>query len=280
MNQTIQTSLARIAHKSFTKGTPFEVIFEGLNGNRAVSTSSFLYHFRNVEIFNFSEKVIYGELYKSKLSSEHEVLLDMANLTYQPAFLNELFSINKFVIFTDLSIVFTSRSKFKDDDFIHYFEKLYQINAAELFSNIKINYRREDFDIFEKIIHFSRLVEVTLTNIRKSNPTPRPTFKKIEALLDKERTDVLNATFKSEKVEGLSREMDGLIMSGISIADGGYGDSLIVGQNPNGNFEKIKSKDNVIRHRIHESESKQEFVRLIIKIYKKYISSEEDLVYD
>jgi hypothetical protein len=279
MNQTIQTSLARIAHKSFTIGKPFEVISAGLNGKKAVSTNYFLYHFRNVEIFDLSEKVIYGELYKSKLSSEHEVL-DTVNLTYQPAILDELYSMNKFVIFTDLSIVFTSRSKFKDDEFIHYFEKLYHLNSVELFSQIKINYRREDFDIFEKIMRFSRLIEVTLTNIRKSNPTPRPTFKKIEALLEKERTDVLNATFKSEKAEGLSRELDGLIMSGVSIADSGYGDSLIIGQNPNGHFEKIKLKDNVIRNGIQDPGSKQDFVRLIIEIYKKYISSEEDLVYD
>lgn len=137
MNQTIQTSLARITHKSFTKGKPFEVIFAGLNGKNAVSTKSFLYHFKNVEIFNFSEKVIYGELYKSKLSSEHDVL-DMINLTYQPAILNELHSMNKFVIFTDLSIVFTSKSKFKDDEFIHYFEKLYQLNSIELFHKLKL----------------------------------------------------------------------------------------------------------------------------------------------
>lgn len=129
-------------------------------------------------------------------------------------------------------------------------------------------------------MQFSKLVEVTLTNIRKSNPTPRPTFKKIEDLLNNEKTDVLNATFKSEKTEGLSRELDSLIMSGISIADSGYGDSLIIGQNPNGHFEKIKLKDNVIRNGIHEPGNKQEFVRLIIEIYKKYISLEDDLVYD
>jgi hypothetical protein len=279
MNQKVQTSLARITHRSYSNREPFLVILEGLKENKAVSTNSFLYHFKNIEAFELDEKVIYGELYKSKLSSEHEIL-DLANLTYQPETLNEFFSLNKFVIFTDLSIVFTSRSKFKDDEFIHNFEKLYHLNATELFSQIKINYRKDDFDIFEKIMQFSRLLEVKLKNIRKSNPTPRPTFKKIEALLEKEKTDVFNADFISEKKQGLSRESDSLIMSGISISDSGYGESIIIGQHPNGHLEKINSKDNVIRNLIHDLGNKLDFIRLIIKIYKKYISSEDDLVHD
>ena len=121
-----------------------------------------------------------------------------------------------------------------------------------------------------------------MINIRKSNPTPKPTYEKIEALLNREKTDVLNAKLKSEKQDGLARDLNSLIMSAISIADSGYGDSIIVGQNFNNDIEKIKLKDFVIRKGIENIpiEEKQTFINLIITIFRKYISSEDDLIHD
>jgi hypothetical protein len=279
MGKTVQTNLGRLTHSSFGKENPFDVIYNSLIGEKVLSTNYFLYHFKNVQIFESDQKVIYGEIYKSKLSSEHEVL-DRRNLTYKPEIIDELFSTNNFVIFTDLSIVFTSSQKFNSDYFIKTFETLYNLNALEAFAHVKIHYRKEDFDIFKKIRMFSRLIEVSLIDIRKSNPTPKPTVKKIEDLLKREQIDILNANFRSETNAGLARDLESLIMSGISIADDGYGDSKITGQNPDGTIEKIKLKDKVIRKRIEKIEAREGFVRLVIEVYSKYISQEEDLTYD
>ncbi|MDW7732790.1 MAG: hypothetical protein SCH66_10230 [Methanolobus sp.] len=282
MTRTIQVSLGRITHKSFGKEDPFGVILRGLKGKNIVSTKSFLYHLKNVFAYSKSDfEVIYGELYKSKLSSKHQVL-DKTNLTYGPEIIDEFFSVSQFVIFRDLSIVFTSSSKLRDDNFIEMIEILYSLNSEELFSQIEVHYRKEDFDIFKKIESFSRMIEVELINIRKSNPTPRPTFEKIEAFLSRERTDVLNAKFKSETSDGLARDLESHIMSGISISDSGYGDSIITGQKQNGDFETIRLKDKVIRKRIQylPLEEKEQFINLIIEMFGKYVSSEDDLIHD
>ena len=283
MGKTIQVNLGKITHKFFGKEMPLDIIYAGLKGNMAVSSTSFLYHFNNVDLLKIPESaVIYGELYKSKLSSKHDVLVDKDTLIYDPEIIDELFAISKFVIYSDLSIVFTSSSKINDDTFIKYFKALYHRNATELFSNIEIHYQKDDFDIFEKIKSFSRLVEVELINVRKSNPCPKPTFEKIEALLDKEKTDILSAKFKSEKKTGLARDLESHIMSGISIADSGYGDSIIVGQNVDGNFEKIKLKDRAIRKRIDEKATteKARFAIFVYKLFGEYIYSEDELVDD
>lgn len=279
MVKTVQVNLGKITHKFFGKENPLDIIYSGLKGNIAVSSTSFLYHFNNVDLSKIPEsRFIYGELYKSKLSSRHDVLVNKETFTYDPEVIDELFAISKFIIFSDLSIMFTSSQKISDDVFIEYFKKLYHLNATELFSKIEIHYQKDDFDIFEKIMSFSRLIEVELFNIRKSNPCPKPTFEKIEALLEREKTDVLTARFKSEKSSGLTRDLDSHIMSGISIADSGYGDSVILGQNVDGNFEKIKLKDRAIKKRIDEivTNEKTQFASFVYKIFGKYIFSEDE----
>ena len=97
MTRTIQANLGRITHVSFGQENAINVIFRGLKGNISFSTNSFLYHFNNVELFNSSEQMIYGEIYKSKLSSEHKVL-DKSNLTYNSEKTDEFFSMSRFVI--------------------------------------------------------------------------------------------------------------------------------------------------------------------------------------
>lgn len=283
MGKTIQVNLGKITHKFFGQDKPFDIIYAGLKGNLVISSKLFLYHFNNVDLLKVSDShVMYEQLYKSKLSSKHDVLVDKETLTYDPEIIDELFAISEFFIYSDLSIVFTSSHKIDDDIFIKYFKELYHHNANELFSNIEIHYQKDDFDIFEKIKSFSRLVEVKLINVRKSNPFPKPTFKKIEALLDKEKTDVLTAKFISEKSTGLARDLDSHIMSGISIADSGYGDSIILGQNADGNFEKINLKDRAIRKRIDETATKDktQFATLVYKMFGKYIFSEDELADD
>jgi hypothetical protein len=286
MVSTEQANIARITHTSFGDQNPFDIIFRGLVGDGTVTTRSFLYHLKNVEIFeldiyNRHERVIYGELFKAKLSSSHDVL-DINTLNYNHAVIDEKFSSSRFTIFRDLSIVYTSNARLDSDLFKSIFKQLYRENAEELFSQIEIHYRKEDFDIFEKIRLFASLIQVELINIRKSNPSPKPTFAKIEAFLEREKTDVYSGKFVSEKPEGLARDLDSHIMSGISIADSAYGDSIILGQNPDGGVEKIRLSDNRISKRIQKVpyENKIEFVRLISSKFYRYLSLDEDLVDD
>ena len=284
MVSTEQANLARITHKSFGDKNPFEVIFQDLKGADFVTKKAFLYHFKNVEIFeleynNKHGKTIYGELFKAKLSSQHEIL-DKKTLDYKHELIDEKYSSSRFIIFRDLSIVFTSNARLNSDLFIFMFKKLYHKNADELFSQIEIHYRKEDFDIFEKIRLFARLIKVELINIRKSNPTPRPTFKKIEKFLDREKTDVFSGKFESEKEEGLARDSESHIMSGISIANSAYGDSIILGQNPDGGIEKIRLKDKRITKRIQKIpyDKKEEFIKSILEKFYKYLSLKEDII--
>jgi hypothetical protein len=129
---------------------------------------------------------------------------------------------------------------------------------------------------------FTRLIKVELINIRKSNPSPRPTFEKIEAFLEREKTDVYSGKFESEKTEGLARDFESHIMSGISIANSAYGDSIILGENQGGGIEKIRLSDKRISKRIQKIayEKKTEFIRLILSKFYKYLSLNEDLIND
>ncbi len=124
--KTIQTNLGRITHTSFGNENPFNIIFEGLEGNKTRKAFNYFYHFSNVKMIDYpvktsnaieNEKLIYGEIYKSKLFAEHDVL-DIDNLTYSTETQDELYAKNAFIIFRDLSIVFTSSVKFYDDQFI------------------------------------------------------------------------------------------------------------------------------------------------------------------
>lgn len=286
MVSTEQANIARITHTSFGDTNPFDIIFHGLKEENTVATRAFLYHFKNVDVFeldykNGHERIIYGELFKAKLSSSHDVL-NKKTLDYKPEVIDEKFSSSRFTIFRDLSIVFTSNARLDSDLFKSIFRQLYQINTEELFSQIEIHYRKEDFDIFEKIKLFARLIKVELINIRKSNPSPRPTFKKIEAFLEREKTDVFSGKFESESKEGLARDIESHIMSGISIADSAYGDSIIMGQNPNGGIEKIRLSDNRINKRIQKIpyDKKIVFIGLILEKFYEYLSLDEDLIDD
>lgn len=286
MVSTEQANIARITHTSFGDQNPFDIIFRGLKGEKPVTTRSFLYHFKNVEIVELDynsrrERVIYGELFRARLSSSHDVL-DKKTLNYKQAVIDEKVSSSRFTIFRDLSIVYTSNVLLDSDLFKLIFKQLYHDNADEYPSQIEIHYRKEDVDIFEKIQSFARLIMVELINIRKSNPSPKPTFQKIEAFLERERTDVFSGKFESEKPEGLARDLDSHIMSGISIADSAYGDSIILGQHADGGIEKIRLSDKRISERIQKIpyENKIEFVRLILEKFNKYISLDEDLVDD
>lgn len=286
MVSTEQANIGRITHTSFGDKNSFNIIFNSLKGEKTVTTRSFLYHFRNVEIFeldylNRHERIIYGELFKAKLASSHDVL-NKKTLDYNLAVIDEKFSSSRFTIFKDLSIIFTSNARLDSELFKIIFKELYKKNITEFPSQIEIHYRKEDFDIFEKIKLFARLIKVELINIRKSNPSPRPTFKKIEAFLEREKTDVFSGKFESESKEGLARDLESHIMSGISIADSAYGDSIIMGQNPNGDIERIRLRDNRISKRIQKIpyEKKIVFIRLVLEKFYEYLSLDEDLIDD
>lgn len=126
MVSTEQANVARITHTSFGDNNPFDIIFQGLKGEKTVITKAFLYHFKNIEIFeadykNRHERIIYGELFKAKLSSSHDVL-DKKTLNYKPEVIDEKFSSSRFTIFRDLSIIFTSNARLDSDLFKNIFK--------------------------------------------------------------------------------------------------------------------------------------------------------------
>jgi hypothetical protein len=130
MVTTEQANIARITHTSFGDKNSFNIIFNGLKGEKPVTTRSFLYHLKNVEIFeldyyNQHERIIYGELYKAKLSSSHDVL-DKTTLDYNLAVIDEKFASSRFTIFRDLSIIFTSNARLDSDLFKIIFKELYK----------------------------------------------------------------------------------------------------------------------------------------------------------
>jgi hypothetical protein len=287
MSLTEQANLARISHKYFGDKKPFDVIYDNLTGKRSKIIRKYLYHFKNVSKYKISYEnkdldIVYGELYKTKLSYEHEVLEDQETLNYVPQIDDERFSVNRFLIFEDLSIVFTSNARLNSDQFVEVFEDLYHENCRDLVPDIRIQYRKRDIDIFERINLFSRLLKVELLKIRKSNPSPKPTFKKIEDFLKREQVDVYTGKFESESSTGLARDQDSHIMSGISIANAGYGGSIIFGQNKDGSVEIINIKDNIVRKRIQKIpfENQREFIMLVLINFYKEITGTEDLVYD
>jgi len=287
MSLTEQANLARISHQYFGDKKPFDVIYDNLTGKRSKIIRKYLYHFKNVSKYkiNYENRVldiVYGELYKTKLSYEHEVLENQETLNYVPQIDDERFSVNRFLVFEDLSIVFTSNARLNSDQFVEVFEGLYHENCRDLVPDIRIQYRKRDIDIFEKINSFSRLIKVELLKIRKSNPSPKPTFKKIEDFLKREQIDVYTGKFESESSTGLARDIDCHIMSGISIANAGYGGSIIFGQNKDGTIEIINIKDNILRKRIQKIpfENQKEFIMLVIINFYKEITGTEDLVYD
>ena len=88
MASAIQANLGRITHTSFGKEKALDVIFKGLKGTKSYPSKSFLYHFKNVETFMQPMELVYGEIYKSKLSSEHKIL-NKNDLTYSSEIIDE-----------------------------------------------------------------------------------------------------------------------------------------------------------------------------------------------
>lgn len=128
MVSTEQANIARITHTSFGDKNPFDIIFHSLKGEKTIATRAFLYHFKNVDVFeldykNRHERIIYGELFKAKLSSSHEVL-NKKTLDYKSEVIDEKFSSSRFTIFRDLSIVFTSNIRLDSDLFKSIFRQL------------------------------------------------------------------------------------------------------------------------------------------------------------
>ncbi|HOO54833.1 MAG TPA: hypothetical protein PLY09_06330 [Methanothrix sp.] len=221
-----------------------------------------------------NEDVVYAEIYKTKLEGLHKELKSANELEYRDIRINEFYEYNRFVIFPDHTIAMCSKARFSSDEFIRIFKVLFNLNCPNYAVNVDINYRRDDYDIFDIINSFDKMVAVTIKKLRKSNPNPRPTFEKIEKFLEKEQTDEYSAQFISDQNSkyGLTRDHDSHIMSAISLSDEGYGQSIIKGIR---GVEQvvINTKDKIIQANVNKADKDkiQDFVGTITKKFSKYI---------
>jgi len=247
-----------------------ELFLKTFSGNRTYTSRSYLYHFANGELV---DEIIYGEIYKAKLRGLHNELIP-DKLQYKSIQLNELYEYNRFCIFPDHTIAMCEKSKFTSDDFSKVFRKLFTRNCPD-FAQIGLNYRRNDYDIFEIINGFDKMISVEVKHLKKSNPSPKPTFEKIENFLKKEQTDDFSAEFlsNSNSTDGLSRDMESHIMSAISLSDGGYGESKIVGLKEDARIV-INTSDKIIQDTIEKTkhENSEGFISDIVRKFGKYIN--------
>lgn len=249
-----------------------DFMLDCLMGKRPYESRSYFYHFSNAQIIE--KDIIYGEIFKAKLQSTHDQLVSKHEFKYSHKEYDELYSHVRFCIFPDHTIVMTERSKFTSDEFIKVFTELFKKNCPTI-ARFSIRYKRNDEDIFEIIQGFSKMVRVIIKNLRKSNPHPRPIFEPIEKFMDNENTDEYSAEFISDPTSktGLIRDYTSHIMSAISLTDAGYGESVIVGIQPNGEYFKIDSKDKIIQARIPRvaEENPTDFINTVFELFKDFI---------
>ena len=277
--QTETIKLGRIVINYWGK-KPFNYLLKSVfSNNRPYTSKSYFYHFHETELI---EGCYYGEINKTKLQTFHTELTSKESFQYKDIELDELHEYARFVIFSDHSIAITSKAKFNSDDFIKIFKELFALNC-DGYAQISMNYRRNDEDIFLIINGFWKLIEVKIKNLHKSNPSPKPTFEKIEKFLKEEKTDEYSATFLSDRNSetGLTRDYNSHIMSGISLTDAGYGESIIKGLQKPKSVEDIEiiiinTNDRIIQSIIAKvkRESKIEFINLVLKKFSEYIEHE------
>jgi hypothetical protein len=273
--ETETVVLARIiikywGHKSFN-----ELLNSIFLKKKAYTTKSYFFHFNNTELINGNW---YGEINKTRLNKSHKELVSKESFEYQQTELDELYEYVRFVIFSDHSIVITSKAKFNSDEFIEIFKNLFALNCEE-FAQIYINYRKDDYDIFAIINGFRKLIEVKIKKLRKSNPSPKPTFEKIEKFLQEEKTDMYSATFLSDQRSqiGLTRDINSHIMSGISLTDAGYGKECIIkGITKDNAIVIFNTNDKIIQSIITKTENRVEFINSVLTKFSKYIEFEKE----
>lgn len=272
--ETETVKLARIVINYWEQKSFNEILYSVFSKKRPYTTRSYFYHFKNTELVN---GCYYGEINKTRLQKSHKELVSKELLEYQDTEFDELHEYARFVIFSDHSIAITSKAKFNSDEFIKVFKELFALNCEE-YAQITINYRRNDIDIFSIINGFWKLIEVKIKKLRKSNPSPKPTFEKIEKFLKEEKTDEYYATFLSDQRSetGLTRDYNSHIMSAISLTDDGYGESTIKGlEKAKGRNDSvivvINTKDKIIQSRIIKTENKVEFINLVLNKFSEFI---------
>lgn len=259
--------LARASVNFWNKVDFKEIMLKTLIGKKAYISRTYFYHFNDSSLVG---DVIYGEIYKARLRGHHNELISPENFEYRQIQMNELHETSKYCIFPDHTIAISSRSKFKSDEFIDIFKKLFNLNCPE-FAQIEINYRKDDYDIFNIINSFDKMIEVDIKKLRKSNPDPKPSFDPIETFLKEERTDEYSADFvaNQESPKGLNRDYSSHIMSAISLTDAGYGQSWITGIK-NGAKIIIRSIDKIIEgtiDRIEEPDPSRFINAIVEKLY-------------
>lgn len=271
--QTETVKLGRLVINYWGEKSFNELLDMVFSKKKAYTSRAYFYHFDNTEQVN---GCYYGEINKTKLRRPHKELISKESFEYKDTELDELHEFARFVIYSDHSIVITNKAKFNSDEFIEIFKELFSLNCEE-FAQVNINYRRNDIDIFSIIASFWKLIEVNIKKLRKSNPSPKPTFEKIEKFLEEEKTDEYSAAFLSDdrSETGLTRDYSSHIMSGISLTDAGYGESTIKGIKGD-EIIIINTKDKIIQSIIIKTdrENKVEFINLVLTKFSEFIAHE------
>lgn len=91
---------------------------------KAYTSRAYFYHFDNTEPVN---GCYYGEINKVRLQKFHKELISKESFEYKDTELDELHEFARFVIFSDHSIVITSKAKFNSDEFIKIFKELFSL---------------------------------------------------------------------------------------------------------------------------------------------------------
>lgn len=263
--------LGRIVIRSWENIDFKSIMLKVLSGRKPYKSKVYLFHFNNERLL--FDDVVYGEIFKTHLHSQHKELISEHQLAYDETVIDELYEYNRFCIFPDHSIIMSSKSKFNSDEFINVFRHLFNLNYAE-FVQFAVHYRRDDYDIFQIIDRFDKMLEVEIKKVGKSNPDPTPTFDKIERFFEEEKVDEYSADFKADEgSEGLSRDRGGHIMSAISLTDSGYGDSKIVGVKGN-EYITIRSRDKILQTTIEkvDMENVEEYIRKAWHKFRAHIN--------
>lgn len=223
--------------------------------------------------FKDSNDLIYGEAHKFKLNKiDIDLSDDMASEVENRH--NPLEAIVRFIIFSNHTIVISSKQKFNSDMFIKMFDYIFSSLYPKYEAEASISYMKEDDDIFSIIRNFKRLVEVEVKGLKKSNPSPKPTFKEIEDFMKKVSTDVYSMKMVSYDKQGLDRSDDGHTMSAISLSNSGYADKCeFIGEEVSGDFKRINIKDLIIGKRVEKvpDEDREGFINSVVKAFHKYV---------
>ncbi len=263
--------LAKIRIISYENKTFEEIMERVFTSEVRFTPKKNAYFFKKYSVF--LDGVIYGEAHKFKLNKlDIDLSDDMSKEEINRH--NPLDATVRFAVFPDHSIVISSKQRFGSDMFIKTFDHVFRSVYPKYEAEASISYIRDDKDIFAIIDNFKRLVEVEIKGIKKSNPSPKPTYKKIEDFMKKQNTEVYSMKMVGYNEKGINRDHDGHVMSAISLSNGGYSDKCeFTGEEGTGGFRRINVNDLIMVKKVEQApvDQPESFVKTALQAFIKRI---------